>query len=158
MYNLTEGILDANTINKLRQGENTFLGRGKTSLFPDQKKAVDYLDAQNKANYFASPASKYLPFSTYKNGGEVEDDDDKEMVEGIADILRKVKDKKNRKQIANKMVDDFDEEDVDYDLENFMQAARLMQMGGMSIPGVNGVIVANSSPTSLKSTYKNKKK
>jgi hypothetical protein len=56
------------------------------------------------------------------------------------------------------MVEDFDEEEVEYNLDNFMKAAKLMQMGGMSIPGVNGVIVANSSPTSLKSTYKNKKK
>jgi len=30
------------------------------------------------------------------------------------------------------------------------------QMGGMSIPGVNGTVVA--SPTSLKEAYKNKKK
>jgi hypothetical protein len=100
---------------------------------------------------------------SFQEGGEVEDEedereDDKEMVEGIADILRRVKDKKNRKQIAKKMVEDFDEEEVEYNLDNFMKAAKLMQMGGMSIPGVNGVIVANSSPTSLKSTYKNKKK
>ncbi len=99
----------------------------------------------------------------FEEGGEVEDEedereDDKEMVEGIADILRRVKDKKNRKQIAKKMVEDFDEEEVEYNLDNFMKAAKLMQMGGMSIPGVNGVIVANSSPTSLKSAYKNKKK
>lgn len=99
----------------------------------------------------------------FEEGGEVEDkederEDDKEMVEGIADILRRVKDKKNRKQIAKKMVEDFDEEQVEYNLDNFMKAAKLMQMGGMSISGVNGVIVANSSPTSLKNTYKNKKK
>jgi hypothetical protein len=96
----------------------------------------------------------------FEEGGEVEDEreDDKEMVEGIADILRRVKDKKNRKQIAKKMVEDFDEEKVEYNLDDFMKAVKLMQMGGMSIPGVNGVIVANSSPTSLKSTYKNKKK
>jgi hypothetical protein len=95
--------------------------------------------------------------NSFEDGGEVEDDDDKEMVEGIADILRRVKDKKNRKQIANKMVDDFDEEDVDYDLENFMQAARLMQMGGMSIPGINGSVIA-SAPMTLQNQYKNKNK
>jgi hypothetical protein len=98
---------------------------------------------------------------SFEEGGEVEDeeedDDDKEMVEGIADILRRVKDKKNRKQIAKKMVEDFEEEDVDYNLENFMQAAKLMQMGGMSIPGINGAVVA-SVPMSLQKQYKNKKK
>jgi len=97
--------------------------------------------------------------NSFEEGGEVEEeeDDDKEMVEGIADILRRVKDKKNRKQIAKKMVEDFEEEDVDYNLDDFMKAAKLMQMGGMSIPGVNGVVVA-SSPMSLQSQYKNKKK
>jgi hypothetical protein len=55
------------------------------------------------------------------------------------------------------MVDDFDEEDVDYDLENFMQAARLMQMGGMSIPGINGSVIA-SAPMTLQNQYKNKNK
>ena len=97
--------------------------------------------------------------NSFEEGGEVEEeeDDDKEMVEGIADILRRVKDKKNRKQIAKKMVEDFEEEDVDYNLDDFMKAVKLMQMGGMSIPGVNGVVVA-SAPMSLQSQYKNKKK
>lgn len=96
--------------------------------------------------------------NSFEDGGEVEeDDDDKEMVEGIADILRRVKDKKNRKQIAKKMVSDFEEEDVDYNLEEFMQAAKIMQMGGMSIPGINGAVVA-SAPMSLQNQYKNKKK
>ncbi len=157
MYNTTEGILDANRINQLRKGENTFLGRGKTNLFPDQKQAIDYISNQSKGQKNSSLISKYLPFSTYKNGGEVEDDDDKEMVEGIADILRRVKDKKNRKQIAKKMVEDFEEEEVEYNLDNFMRAAKLMQMGGMSIPGVNGSVVA-SVPMTLQSQYKKKKK
>ena len=93
----------------------------------------------------------------FEEGGEVEDDDDKEMVEGIADILRRVKDKKNRKQIAKKMVSDFEEEDVDYNLENFMKAAKLMQMGGISIPGINGSVIA-SAPMTLQNQYKNKNK
>jgi hypothetical protein len=55
------------------------------------------------------------------------------------------------------MVSDFEEEDVDYNLEEFMQAAKIMQMGGMSIPGVNGSVVA-SVPMTLQSQYKKKKK
>lgn len=96
----------------------------------------------------------------FEEGGEVEeeeeDNDDKEMVEGIAEILRKVKDKKNRKQIAKQMVKDFEEEDVDYSLENFMKAAQVMQMGGMSIPGINGSIIATSP--SIQQVYKSRKK
>jgi hypothetical protein len=101
--------------------------------------------------------------NAFEEGGEIEDEEDeekndKEMVEGIADILRRVKDKNNRKQIAKQMVDDFEEEDVEYSLDDFMEAAKVMQMGGMSIPGVNGTVVASISPVSLKDTYKKKKK
>jgi hypothetical protein len=70
LYNPEEGILDANRINQLREGENTFLGRGKTSLFPDQDKAVQYLRGQKKGQKNMSALSKYLPFSTYKQGGQ----------------------------------------------------------------------------------------
>jgi len=95
LYNPEEGILDAVRINQLRAGQNTLLGRGKTSLFPDQLKAMDYIQNQVNSQKMYSPLSTYLPFSLYRNGG-------------------------------------------------------------MSIPRVNGTIVA--SPTSLKETYKNKKK
>jgi hypothetical protein len=125
MYNPTEGILDANTINKLRQGENTFLGRGKTSLFPDQKKAVDYLDAQNKANYFASPASKYLPFSTYERGGKIDHSNDKDMVNGVASILRRVEDKQNRLKLANQLAKQFNREKVKYSLPSFLAKSKV---------------------------------
>jgi hypothetical protein len=125
MYNPTEGILDANTINKLRQGENTFLGRGKTSLFPDQKKAVDYLDAQNKASYFASPISKYLPFSTYKSGGKVGQSNDKDMVNGVASILRRVEDKQNRLKLANQLSKQFKREKVKYNLADFLKKSKV---------------------------------
>lgn len=94
------------------------------------------------------------PRPIMQGGGEteIEEDDDREMVEGIADILRQVKDKDNRKQIAKKMVEDFEEEDVDYNLDNFLEASRVMQMGGMSIPGVNGTVIA--STPSLYKKYK----
>jgi len=70
LYNPEEGILDADRINQLRKGENTFLGRGKTSLFPDQDKAVQYLRGQKKGQKNMSALSKYLPFSTYEQGGQ----------------------------------------------------------------------------------------
>ena len=123
MYNTTEGILDANRMNQLRKGENTFLGRGKTNLFPDQKKAVDYLDAQNNSRYSASPFTKYLPFSTYKNGGKIEDD--KDMVNGVASILRRVKDPKNRLQLANQLSKQFNREKVKYDLPSFLAKSKV---------------------------------
>jgi len=66
-----------------------------------------------------------------QDGTEVdEEDDDREMVEGIADILRQVKSVKNRKQIADNMVEDFEEEDVDYNLQEFLKMSRVMKEGG----------------------------
>ena len=125
MYNTAEGILDANRINQLRKGENTFLGRGKTNLFPDQKQAIDYISNQSKGQKNSSLISKYLPFSTYKNGGEVEDDDDKQMVDGVASILRDVKSKENRLQLANKMAKQFNREKVNYNLPQFLAKSKV---------------------------------
>jgi hypothetical protein len=125
MYNTTEGILDANRMNQLRKGENTFLGRGKTNLFPDQKQAIDYINNQSKGQKNSSLISRYLPFSTYKNGGEVEDDDDKQMVDGVASILRDVKSKKNRLQLANKLAKQFNREKVEYSLPEFLKKSKV---------------------------------
>lgn len=91
LFNPTEGILDPNMINNLRQGKNTL--SSKTSLFDNQNQAADYLLKQSKSKQNVSSLNKYLPFNTF-------------------------------------------------------------QMGGMSIPGVNGTVVA-SSP-SLYKKYKKK--
>ena len=88
-----------------------------------------------------------------EEGGEIDHDDDKEMVDGIASILTRVKDKNNRKQIANKMILDFKKEGVKYNLKDFKKSAKVMQMGGMSIPGVNGTVVASSNTSRLKKAY-----
>jgi hypothetical protein len=72
-------------------------------------------------NYFAG-----LRFNkTFKKGGEVEDDDDKEMVDGVASILRGVKDKKNRLQLANKLAKQFNREKVEYNLANFLNKSKV---------------------------------
>jgi hypothetical protein len=54
-----------------------------------------------------------------EEGGEVEDDD-KEMVDGVASILRGVKSKTNRLQLANKLAKQFNREKVKYSLPSFM--------------------------------------
>jgi hypothetical protein len=144
-------------------------------LAGNQKNALDTYGVEAKAklnknlelnaSYNKSKSNEPGKFSAgltynkfFEEGGEVDDhEDDKEMVEGIADILRRVRDKENRKQIANKMLSDFEEEDVQYNADDFMKAAKIMQMGGMSIPGVNGSVVG-STVGSVRETYKNKKK
>jgi hypothetical protein len=72
-------------------------------------------------NYFAG-----LRFNkTFEEGGEIEDDDDKEMVDGVASILRRVKDKKNRLQLANQLAKQFNREKVKYDLPSFLAKSKV---------------------------------
>ena len=62
----------------------------------------------------------------FEGGGEVEDhDDDKEMVDGVASILRGVKSKSNRLQLANKMAKQFNREKVNYDLQSFLKKSKV---------------------------------
>jgi hypothetical protein len=60
-----------------------------------------------------------------EEGGEVEDDDDKEMVDGVASILRGVKSKKNRLQLANKLAKQFNREKVKYSLPDFLNKSKV---------------------------------
>lgn len=60
-----------------------------------------------------------------EEGGEVEDDDDKEMVDGVASILSGVKDKKNRLQLANKLAKQFNREKVNYNLADFLKKSKV---------------------------------
>jgi len=60
-----------------------------------------------------------------EEGGEVEDNDDREMVDGVASILRGVKDKKNRLQLANKLAKQFDREKVKYSLPEFLKKSKV---------------------------------
>jgi hypothetical protein len=65
-----------------------------------------------------------------KNGGQTEDD--RQMVNGIADILSQVDDSKNRAEIAKQMVKDFENQKVVFNYEKFMEMSKL-QNGGQII-------------------------
>jgi hypothetical protein len=60
-----------------------------------------------------------------KKGGEIDNDDDKDMVNGVASILRRVKDKKNRKQLAGQLSKQFNREKVKYDLTSFLAKSKV---------------------------------
>lgn len=60
-------------------------------------------------------------------GGQTRDE--REMVNGIADILSQVDSEENRERIARKMMEDFERENVTYDPEKFKKMSRL-QGGG----------------------------
>ena len=65
------------------------------------------------------------PYSQVKESkseikAELPDNNDYQMVSGIIDILKKVKDKENRIDIANDMVKQFKEENIKFDYKKFL--------------------------------------
>jgi hypothetical protein len=62
--------------------------------------------------------------SKSKIKSELKDNNDYQMVSGIIDILKKVKDKENRMEIANDMVSQFKKEKIKFDYENFLDTLK----------------------------------
>ena len=50
-----------------------------------------------------------------------EHENDRDMVTGVAEILLMVKDKQNRKEIADNMVNEFKSENVIFDKDEFLK-------------------------------------
>lgn len=74
---------------------------------------------------------------TYKTGGTTSrkpSKNDRAMVSGVSSILRKIKDKKNRKEVAGNMVKQFNREGVSYNKEKFLKNSRSFQDGGTLPP------------------------
>jgi hypothetical protein len=112
-------------------------GMGERGKSKYGKEAFYKRHAQNLKD---NPYFRAYARATWEEGGEIENEDyeneeneneDYEMVSGIADILQQVRDKENRKQIAENMIKDFEEEDVDYNLQKFMDMAKLKRGGEM---------------------------
>jgi hypothetical protein len=96
-------------------------------MVQDKAKFVDFfnkygLPATVTAGVLGSQAT-----DKKKSGGQTRDE--REMVNGIADILKQVKDKRNREQIARQMMADFEREDVTYDRQEFKNMAQLKYGG-----------------------------
>lgn len=49
---------------------------------------------------------------------------DYQMVSGIIDILKKVKDKENRMEIAKDMISQFKREDIKFDYDKFLDSLK----------------------------------
>lgn len=69
-----------------------------------------------------------------KEAEESNHDFDRDMVVGVAEILRMVDDIDNREEIADRMMDKFDDEDVNYDAEEFMRMSGLMPVNEAETP------------------------
>lgn len=91
----------------------------------------NYMSNENKAKALQKYGSVGdIPFqgvdiNQLKKGGEIDHDDDKDMVNGVASILRRVKDPKNRLQLANQLSKQFNREKVKYDLPSFLTKSKV---------------------------------
>ena len=91
---------------------------------------------------------------TYKTGGtnpakSKPSKNDRDMVSGVSSILRKIKDKKNRKEVAGDMVNQFNREGVNYNKEKFLKNSRSYQSGGIT-EFLTRTIGKSLTPTDLK--------
>jgi len=85
---------------------------------PERKKAFY---ARHKSNLAGNPFFRAFARKTWEEGGQT--DDDREMLSGVADMLRRVNDVNNRKQIANYMMDNFRDENVTFEPNKFLRSA-----------------------------------
>lgn len=102
-----------------------------------------------------------FPKPTYKTGGtnlrkSKSSKNDRAMVSGVSSILRKIKDKKNRKEVASDMVRQFNREGVNYNKEKFLKNSRSFQGGGRATRA-DSIAVLNSQ-LALNKFYDKEKK
>ena len=74
----------------------------------------------NQISLFVSRNSQEVKESKSEIKAELPDNNDYQMVSGIIDILKKVKDKENRMEIAHDMVKQFKEENIKFDYKKFL--------------------------------------
>ena len=60
-----------------------------------------------------------------KEGGKIDHSNDKDMVNGVASILRRVESKPNRLKLANQLSKQFNREKVKYDLPSFLSKSKV---------------------------------
>jgi peptidoglycan hydrolase-like protein with peptidoglycan-binding domain len=61
----------------------------------------------------------------FQQGGKVAHSNDKDMVNGVASILRRVEDKDNRQNLAKQLSKQFDREKVRYNLSDFLNKSKV---------------------------------
>jgi hypothetical protein len=99
-----------------------------------ERKAAFY--ARHKSNLEGNPFFRAFARETWKEGGQT--NDDREMLDGVADILRRVNDVNNRKQLAKYMMNNFREEDVTFEPNQFLKSANAFKQGGEMIRRADG--------------------
>ena len=89
-----------------------------------------------------------------KEDEEPNHDFDRDMVVGVAEILLMVDDMDNRAEIADRMMDKFDSEDVNYDAEEFMNMSGVGSVNEAETPTAP-MLDKPKIPTSSKGVKKN---
>ena len=93
---------------------------GGTGHTLEGKARWDKLVEKGKAVKFGEEDYKLL-----KRGGNVDHSNDDDMVNGVASILRRVKDKDNRASLANQLSKQFNREKVNYNLSDFLNKSKV---------------------------------
>jgi hypothetical protein len=84
---------------------------------------ADYASRLRTAKYNMLENPIRFQASQLKNGGKASND--KQMVDGVASILRRVEDKQNRLKLANQLSKQFNREKVKYDLPSFLAKSKV---------------------------------
>ena len=102
------------------------------SIVPTSKKRKPFTSIKNELQQNEPQQNEAAgeDVEVYKKGGKVKND--RAMVSGVSSILRKIKDKKNRKEVAGDMVNQFNREGVNYNKEKFLKNSRSLKVGGIT--------------------------
>lgn len=123
-YNSDKINLNANATYKNNVLDNAGI-QGNYNVTPNLSLSGNYNVSRDESgmnpNYFAG----FRYNKTFKKGGKVDHSNDDDMVNGVASILRRVKDKKNRLQLANQMSSQFNKEKVKYSLNDFLNKSKV---------------------------------
>lgn len=114
-----------------QEGENR---KGYPACRPSKRissetpKTASELSSSEKAKFKrAKQSSSRIPYQ-HKRRQEGGESNDKEMVDGIANILSQVEDMNNRKQIARNMLTDFRNEDVSFNYQDFLNNSGIPEL------------------------------
>jgi hypothetical protein len=110
-------------------GTVKYFGDSKLGQHPKDEKRKKAFYARHKSNLAGNPYFRAFARKTWEDGGQT--DDDREMLSGVADILRRINDTRNRKEVANHMMDNFRDEDVSFEPNAFLKSANVFGKGGM---------------------------
>jgi hypothetical protein len=117
-------------------GTVKYFGDSKLGQHPNDPERKKAFYARHKKNLAGNPYFRAFARKTWEEGGQT--DDDREMLSGVADILRRINDTTNRKEVANHMMNNFRDEDVSFEPNAFLKSANVFGKGGEMIRRADG--------------------